>query len=212
MRNLTYATLVALLILAGCYPGGPEFVDELDIAISHYDPDYFDDDLTGTTFEMPDSVVYLKDGKENEDADHSKDGQLLDQIRDHMLANGFNEFVEAEGQEPNLIVAVISITSTQGGYIWNPYPPGYWDWWYWGPGYPGWGWGPGWGYPYYYSYKTGTIVTELGNWDERDEEKETVPSIYHGALNGLLQGSSSYIDARVKQGLDDLFNQAPFDK
>lgn len=115
MRNLSYATLVALLILAGCYPGGPEFVDELDIAISHFDPDYFnvDNDLTGTTFEMPDSVVYLKDGKENEDADHSKDGQLLVQIRDHMLANGFTEFVEVEGQEPNLIVAVISITSTQ---------------------------------------------------------------------------------------------------
>lgn len=53
---------------------------------------------------------------------------------------------------------------------------------------------------------------ELGDWDERDMAEETVPSVYHGALNGLLQGSESYIDARVKQGIDDLFNQAPFDK
>ena len=193
-----FLTIAIMGLLYSCYPKGAEYVDELDVVISKYDSDNF---KVGT-FAMPDSVVYLKDGKLDEEHPHDKDGELLSQIEDGFSTNGF-ELVDEVDDNTAFIVVVEVLESTNVGYIWPPY--GGWYPWYPGGYYPWYPWGPS-----YYSYQTGTVRVHLGDWKNRDEANDKIKYVYLGAINGLMQGSSSYIDARVKAGIDQLFSQAPF--
>lgn len=208
MKYFNLVLTVAIMgLLYSCYPKGAEYVDELDVVISQYDKDNFP---RPGTFAMPDEVVYLKDGELDEDHPHDKDDQLLDQIEDQMKANGF-ELVNNTNPKDTTFVAIIEVLETTNvGYVWPPYGPGwgYWDPWY--PWYPG-GWNPyyPW-YPSYYSFKTGTVRVQLGDWENRDIAEDKLKMVYLGAINGLLQGSDSYINDRVTQGINQLFNQSPF--
>jgi len=208
MKYFNLVLTVAIMgLLYSCYPKGAEYVDELDVVISQYDKDNFP---RPGTFAMPDEVVYLKDGELDEDHPHDKDDQLLDQIEDQMKANGF-ELVNNTNPKDTTFVAIVEVLETTNvGYVWPPYGPGwgYWDPWY--PWYPG-GWNPyyPW-YPSYYSFKTGTVRVQLGDWENRDIAEDKLKMVYLGAINGLLQGSDSYINDRVTQGINQLFNQSPF--
>jgi len=203
-------TLAIMGVLYSCYPKGPEYVDELDIVISKYDSDKFP---RPGTFAMPDQVVYLKDGELDEEHPHDKDDLLLSQIEDHMKNNGFELVNNLNPGDTTFIVIVEVLETTNVGYIWPPYYGPDWGWDPWYPWYPG-GWYPyyPW-YPSYYAFKTGTVRIQLGDWENRSTNEDGDPSIeyvYLGALNGLLEGTESYIDARVKAGIDQLFNQDPF--
>jgi len=201
-----FLTIAIMGLLYSCYPKGAEYVDELDVVISKYDSDNF----RKGTFAMPDEVTYLKDGKLDEDHSHDKDGQLLGLIEQHYKANGFELVDAGNPKDTTFIIIVEVLETTNAGYVWPPYGPGwgYWDPWY--PWYPG-GWYPGYPwYPSYYSYKTGTVRVQMGDWEKKDEANDKLMFVYLGALNGLMQGSEGYLDARVKEGIDQLFNQAPF--
>lgn len=201
MKTFNLIAFLSIIgLLSGCYPKGAEYVDELDVVISHYDPAGF---KVGT-FRIPDEIIYIKNGKPNEDADHSEDHVLLGYVEDHFTQNGFT-LIDDETSDPKFVVVVTVFESDNRGYVW--YPPGWGGWWGW--------WGPGWGYyppyyGYYYNYKTGSVMIQLGDYENRDEEEETMETVYDGAVNGLLQGSESYIEARVKNGIDQLFKQVPF--
>jgi len=226
MKTMRYLNFILILAITGlmysCYPKGAEYVDELDAYISKYDPDFFNEHAADTiakynTFALPDEVSYFKDGKPAEDPDHKFDAAVLDDIKNKMISKGFSY---TDGTDTSLVVSVESHELTNGGYI---YPPdwGYWDPWY--PGYPGGGWYPwypwypgGWypWYPSYYTFQTGTLIINIGNMDKVEDIHDTVrvPVIYIGAIDGLLQGSDQYIKDRIDKGIDQLFQQAPFDK
>ena len=226
MKTMRYFNFILILAITGlmysCYPKGAEYVDELDAYISKYDPDFFNENATDTikkynTFALPDEISYYKDGKLVDDHEHDYDAEVLYKIKEKMTGVGFTEvhdFVDTA-----LVISVESHELTNGGYI---YPPdwGYWDPWY--PGYPG-GWQPwypwnpgGWypWYPTYYTFQTGTLIINIGNVAKLETIGDTVrvPVIYIGAIDGLLQGSDQYIKDRVDNGIDQLFEQAPFDK
>ena len=117
---------------------------------------------------------------------------------------GNREFIVDEVDDNTAFIVVVEVLeSTNVGYIWPPY--GGWYPWYPGGYYPWYPWGPS-----YYSYQTGTVRVHLGDWKNRDEANDKIKYVYLGAINGLMQGSSSYVDARVKAGIDQLFSQAPF--
>ena len=50
--------VLVVLCMASCYPEGPDYVHEKDIALTHYDDRA--DFSTLKTFVIPDSVVYVQ--------------------------------------------------------------------------------------------------------------------------------------------------------
>lgn len=214
-KTLVFSAFIAILgFLSGCYPEGAEYVDELDVTAGFHDKEY--DFSVPKTFFLIDTVVHVVDGDVNEEPDHSKDELILNKIKSNLLAIGYTEGIEGDA---DLIVATTALQSNYSGYYWWNY---WYYWWGWYPGwggyYPGWGYPgyPGWGYPIYYSYSIGTVLIEMVDTDRMisnpiEPGEDLRPTVYAGVLNGLLQGSDSYIEARIDAGIDDLFKEmAPF--
>ena len=199
-----FVALALVFTVYACYPGGAEFVDELDTSISQYDPEYNFDDLDGKTYSLPEEILHIEDGEEVDDPERTHDADILAQMRSELGKLGM---VEATA-DTSLAIAIVIIEQNNTGAAWIP-GGGWWGGWY--PWYPGWGWGGyyPW-YPVYYSYKTGSILIEMGDYENRNRDDETIPLVYSGALDGLLQGSDEYIGNRIERGIDELFNQAPF--
>lgn len=217
--------LCLLLFIAtsffSCKRQGAEYVDELDVTITRYDPAYdFKNDTN--KYIMSDTILHIKDGEENDDVDRKWDAQILSEIEGHLTSLGYERTDYNPGDTPELIdaefaVLVSAISDYNYGFYWWGYPgwgyyPG-WGWPGWGyPGYPGY---PGWGYPVSYSYRVGTLIVEFADIknpveNPNDPGNEVYPIFFYGAVNGLLQGSDSYINSRLEAGLDDMFTQAPF--
>ncbi len=141
MKGTGYIAIISVLALLinACYPGGAEFVDELDIVSTNYDEDFnFDPELT---YSLPDCVVEIDDedfgnpGNEIPDCISQQfSDEILKKIRENMTSYGFTEVEEDE--DPDLVFLVSAMETTNLYYF---YDPGWW-WWY----YPGWN--PGWGW------------------------------------------------------------------
>ncbi len=221
-KKLFYLSLLSIAVFfTSCYPEGAEYVDELDTAISQYDASY---DFKGPkTYMMPDSIVHYKDGEENDEVDRDWDEKILKQIEDQFESLGYARKYPPQIEDPNFQVDyqvyVGALVRKNSSYYWWDYWYDYWGWYYpgypgWGyPGYPGWGY-PGWGYPVYYSYTTGSLVITMTDPNTlkpiEGTDKEVMPVVYVGGINGLLQGSDDYIASRIETGINDLFNQVPF--
>ncbi|MCG8578557.1 MAG: DUF4136 domain-containing protein [Bacteroidales bacterium] len=201
--NFLLVTVLAFAVYA-CYPGGAEYVDELDTSISKFDPKYDWNNLSGETYALPDEILYVKDGDEVDDPDRVHDADILAQVTKELQALGMTEAVT----DTSLAVAIVIIEQNNSGAAWIP-GGGWWGGWY--PWYPDWGWGGyyPW-YPVYYSYKTGSVVIEMADYEAKNLSEETVPLVYTGVLDGLMQGSKQYTSDRIERGIDELFNQAPF--
>ncbi|MCT4587939.1 MAG: DUF4136 domain-containing protein [Carboxylicivirga sp.] len=206
--RLNFFVCIALVFTVyACYPGGAEYVDELDTSISKYDPKYNWNDLDGKTYSLPEEIVHVEDGEVVDDPDRVHDEDILAQIRKELNALGMEEAVA--DADTSLALGIAIIEQNNSGAAWVP-GGGWWGGWY--PGYPpGWGWDPWYPwYPVYYSYKTGSIIIEMGDYENKNEAEESIPLVYSGALDGLLQGSKNYVGERIDRGIDELFNQAPF--
>ena len=201
--------LFLLLVLAGCYPNGPDYVEQLDLVVSNYNPDF---DFAGKlTYSLPDKVIKITgekiddpDGNNLPDfIDQTTANLILNQIRSNMNARGYSE-VDESG-DPDLILLPSAMETTTLVY--------YYDWWYWGwyyPAYPGYGWG--WYYPGYYpptysSYTTGTLFIAMTDPHGLTPDMN-IPVEWVGILNGLLNyGNTS---TRISSGIDQLFTQSPY--
>ena len=196
--------LVSLLIY-GCYPAEDFFVDELDTAITFYDEDR--DYSQYLTFAVPDSIVRIGDG--DEDGEGQFDQLILDEIRSNLLALGYEEELDPENNVPDLVVPVeLLIVDNTVVAPCYPFWPG-WGWWYWPPT-----WGPGycWGTPWVPvgQYTTGTIRIHMIDPSEADDSDETVPVVWNALINGLVTGSDSSIEARIRTEIDQSFSQSPY--
>jgi len=216
MKIMKYFNFIFILasmgLLFSCYPKGAEYVDELDTYISKFDPDNFRPD----TFAMPDEIVYYKNGELVENHDHKYDDEIINQFKNGLINAGFTPMEESG--DTVLAVSITAHELTQTGAIYPPYWGGPWYPWYpgggwypWYPWYPGGGWWYPW-YPAYYQFQTGTVTFQIGDIKNIEDVHDTikVPVIYVGAIDGLLQGSDSYILQRVQEGIDQLFKMPPF--
>ena len=131
-------------------------------------------------------------------------------------ARGYERITDTTLPEPDVMVVVTAIKiknyQVYGGYPWYPY----WGW--------GWGWykstnyygypGYGWGYPYYpsyvTSYETGTVVWDMFDPDNVDEEEEIIYVEWTGAINGVLGSSVSSTEDRITTGINQAFVQSPY--
>ena len=208
MKKLVGISGLALIILViGCYPGGPEFVNQLDLVYTDYDETY--DFQSQMTYALPDGVIEI--GDENpgsnppEFIDEVFSDAILDRIRQNMNAYGFTE-VDEDVEDPDIVILASAMSSTT--LYWN-YNPGYWCWWYgWcGPGY-------GWGYPWYpgggyvSGDTTGTMFIQLVQPDVPSNSE--IPVYWSATINGLLQGSDQSIVSRINTTVDQAFAQSTY--
>ena len=200
---LAVLLLAALLTLAACYPGGPEDLGDIGVALTFFDQNA---DFSGLrTYAMDDTVIALI----NPDDDSSRplnriyDPVILAEIQAQMAARGFVREMDPETNPPD--VGLFVGATQNDAYIlfrYWAYPPGWWG--------PGWGWG----YPPSTGavrYKEGSIiwfmadVREAGSLPPGGE----VPVIWQAAINGALD-SSDQIESGIQTGIRQCFTQSPY--
>lgn len=197
------------LLLAGCYPNGPDYVEQLDLVVTNYDPDF---SFTSTsTYSLPDKVVIVS-GEDIDDPDGNGEPEYVDDataalilsgIRDGMNGYGYTEVDETS--DPDLIILPAAMQTTYLYY--------YYDWWYWSwyyPGYPGYGWGwyyPGYYPPYYSSYTTGTLLVSMTDPNNQKPD-DNIPVVWTGVGNGLMNYGNSA--QRITDGVNQMFAQSPY--
>jgi hypothetical protein len=198
----TASVLVLLLAVAGCYPGGPEALDEIGTVVTQRNPEGRHDGLG--TYAMEDTVALLSlDTSSAAPLDPRFDPAILDEIQVQMENAGFRR-VDPAVERPDAWVAVGAVQSE----VWV-----YWQTWnYWG-GYWGGGWGPSYGSSVSAaSFMQGSVVWQLfdlrGLPDPIPPDPEPVVNWIAG-INGAIQGSAT-TEAGIREGIRQAFRQSPY--
>ena len=203
IRSCASALLVAS-VLTGCYPDGPEYIDEYDLVYTNYSPTY--DFKAQNTYALPDSVIKitgnLAEGEHPEMVNTVYANEILSRIRANMSSYGWTEV--DEGSDPDVVILPSAVSSTTIS-VW--YPGYYWGWYY--PYY-----GYGWYYPGYYppsvsAYTTGSLFIQLVDPDEISGT-DNIPVEWVCVVNGLLEGSSSGLITRIDRSIDQAFKQSVY--
>jgi hypothetical protein len=197
-KSLAIIALLIGMFIWGCYPSGPTYTQDLDVVITHHNPDY---SFKGKeTYAMPDRIVKitgnLQKGDPPEFIPDAIAAQILTMIASNMTSLGYQRV--AITASPDLLLTPAVWESTYMYYYYD-----YWYWW-WGGYYPGW--------PYYppiygYSYTTGTLMMALIDPDELNGSGNPI-SQWTGAINGILE--SKFNASRVSPLIDKAFDQSPY--
>jgi Domain of unknown function (DUF4136) len=181
---LNKAILPALVgvFLLGCYPAGPEYVEDLDVVYSSYDQEY--DFVSQGTYSMPDKIV--TDVKiDNGDTTYVYmkavyATPILAAIDQNMSKLGWEKVSIAN--DPDVLVSPAAMSTTTVYYS-------YWyDWWY-------------------GSYTTGSMIITIADPNVESAINKT-PTVWISASNGLLTG---YDDVnRAITGINQAFAQSPY--
>lgn len=215
-------TLLLVLGVAGCYPGGAEEYGETDVVLTLRAPDV--DLPAGQTFGMPGTVADLGELDEDDPdstISHAFDPLILSTIKQNLESLGYTYVEDAESAD--LFVPVGAVIATN----WVIYT--YYDYWgYWGF-YPGYGGGGLWvGYPVQAigSYRTGTIVFSLVTTESITDIEQEQPSsssepsssdagqraaaLWAATVNGLAGSSGSVTQQRIQTTINQAFDQSPY--
>jgi uncharacterized protein DUF4136 len=213
MRNKLYQWLVlsAIIALASCYPKGAEFAEDLDLVYTNHDQGF--DYKTRHTYALPDSVIKITgDIFSDPDGNHKPEfaspvyaAAITTAIKTNMGNLGWT--LVDKNANPDVILLPSTITTTNIYY--------YYDWWYWGwyyPGfYPGWGWYyPGYYPPYVTGYRSGSVFVQMTDNKPAPGNGTNVTVLWTAILNGLAEGNSSSITARITTGINQAFAQSPY--
>jgi hypothetical protein len=195
-KKLTILVATLSILLLGCYPQGPEFTEDLDVVLTHFQDDY--DFESKNTYARPNKIVKITGNlQEGDDPVYIPDATaalILAEIDKNMTDLGWNMVDVSD--DPDLLLAPASWETTTVFY--------YYDYWYWWYG----GYYPGWGYPAYGgSYTTGTLLMTLIDPTVVGANGNVILQ-WTGAVNGILSGS--YNATRVNKGIDQAFAQSPY--
>jgi len=201
-RLLTHGTMLTLFVLfAACYPQGPEYIEDLDLVVTHHDASF--DFKTLGTYALPDEVVKLTgnvtEGDEVEFVDPVYANPILASIRENMNALGWTEVDKGDA---DVLILPMATSSTYA--FW------YYDWWYWDWWYPYDWWG--WYYPYPIyggAYTTGSLFIQM-TYPDGTSAADNIPVIWSGIFNGLLEGGTANINDRIETSIDQAFDQSPY--
>jgi hypothetical protein len=204
----SFANVAALLIglaalMASCYPGGPEFVEDYDVVYTFNLNQDVSGDPSKTVYFLPDTIVDLSD-PESSPPPKGNEAQILNEIRIKMAEQGYVEETDTSKVFETDFIVLCSVTRS------NNY---YYTWWGGWSGWPGWGWG---GCCYYppvttvSNYRTGSLLLQFVDTENVEEDEEVIPIVWQGTLDGLFEGSSSNITNRAKKGIDQMFEQSPY--
>lgn len=197
---LKFLSLCSLLLIIGCYPYADDNnVSDYDSVYTDYDSEF---NFTKTyTYILPTGVVKVDGNTRPSDIpeyiDKAYSDAVLNATRENLNEMGWTELTESSPEDPEIVISAIGFDQT---FLFYDY--GYW-----------WNYGWGWYYPYppvYVSgYKTGSIVINMTDPNDLNEENE-VPVVWLGAFNGILQGNKSSVLSRIDRNVNQAFKQAPF--
>jgi hypothetical protein len=201
MRKKIFSLVVILsgLFLWGCYPNGPSYTEDLDIVLTHHNPDY--DFGAKGTYAMPNVIIkitgkVIADGELPETIKDIYASQILQHIADNMELLGWTR-VDVKAS-PDVFLVPAAWETTTVTYYYD-----YWYWW-WGGYYPY--------YPYYppvyaYSYTTGSLLMNIEDPTQTGTNGNLIPQ-WTGVLNGVM--NDVYNDARISRLIDQVFDQSPY--
>jgi hypothetical protein len=192
--------IISMFALWGCYPHGPDYVEEMDVVLtSHKDYDF----ASKATYAMPDKIVKVTGNLlEGEDPSFIPDAtaqKILARIETNMSTLGWQRV--AISANPDLLLAPASWETTTVYYWYD-----YWYYW-WGGYYPGWGWGGYYPPVYYDSYTTGTLLMTLIDKNVLGANGNPVTQ-WSGAVSGIMTGT--YDATRMNTAIDKAFTQSPY--
>jgi hypothetical protein len=193
---------VLLLPLIACYPGDALTVEEADVVVTLFDK--VADFASKQSYAMPDSILHLVPEGETDDISRDYDAMVLSTVATNMATLGFTR--EGDPADADVFVLVSVFAQDQLGYAYYP-------WWGWYYPYSGCCWYGGW-YPWYpasgavYEYRSGTVFMEMVDPALADSTLERVPSIWVGAVNGLVEGNA--VPERIADGITQAFEQSPY--
>ncbi len=188
--------------LFGCYPSGPDFVEDYDAILTTYDEEFQFD--ARKTYARPDKIVI--------DVEISRGGDTTFIYMDKKFADkifaAIDRNMESLGWEKTQINFLPDVLLTPAAMKSTNYYYSYWyDWWY-GPGYGGWGWY----YPPYYtvsSTTTGTLFITMADPNVKDDSPiNQSQTAWLVVANGLLVGN--FVESRVINSIDQAFDQSPY--
>ena len=202
MERKLFAIFLTAITLLGCYPKGPEYIEDLDLVVTHHDVSF--NFQQHDTYSLPDRIVKitgnLEEGEDPEFVNEATAALILDGIRDNMETYGWTE-VNAD-QDPDMIILPSAMQSTT--LVW------YYDYWYWDWYYPYYWWG--WYYPYPIyggSYTSGSVFLQM-TYPDGITAADNIPVVWSSILNGLLEGSTSEINSRIANSVDQAFDQSTY--
>lgn len=199
-KRVSIVLIVAgVLLLGGCYPDGPEYVEDMDVVLTKHNEEY--DFTAKATYAMPDKIVKITgdvmEGEEPSFIPQANAEVMLTTVANNMADLGWVR-VDIEDNPDVLLLPAAWETTTI--YYYYDY------WYYWYGGY--WGWY----YPYYppvyaSSYTTGTFLMSITDPDILSTDGNRINQ-WSGAINGLLTG---YFDAsRINEAINKAFEISPY--
>jgi len=225
-KYIMYVLIASIpIIFFSCYPGGIEYYNETDIAVTQYDDSF--DFASNKNYFMPDTIFHVGDEGILDNLNRNYDTQILSQIASEMAAAGYTRFESDVIKDSllidsaNVVLSVVAITVEYtgvgyipgGGYWWGYYPGwgGYYKKSYWGydpyyPWYPGYGYG----YTYTYSFSTGSIFIEMVDQDGIIPAEEEFPIAWQAVINGLLSEDLANMQWRIDRAITQCFTQSPY--
>jgi hypothetical protein len=205
MRKVAWA---AALLLAACYPGGAETVEDLDSVTTQHDATA--SFATIRTYALPDSIQEVaSSGGQPLPMDHSYDTRILARIEANLNAIGLR-MVDPASATADVDVLVTFTATRYTEY--TSYP--FYDVW------PGWGGFSGydasWGIHYPYASASATILDagslRIEMLDQRTANPSTkqLTAIWTASVDGVLAGDKESIVQRIEKGIDQAFAQSSY--
>jgi hypothetical protein len=211
------AALLSLILLVGCtkYPDLDDSERQKDVSITYYDNT--SDFGSYQTFSIVDTVGFIENEGDSIYVEPSKRSERIkNKIISRLTAAGYEQ-VDTSAN-PDLIVNahLISLNIQYSGYVGGYWDMGYYygyDPFYYGSpyywGYSGYSYYYPYGYAYSYSSTFGSLLMEIIDRKNRNENTEQLKVIWSGIVAGALN-TSSEINSRIDSGIDECFDQSTY--
>ena len=157
------------------------------------------------TYFLPDSILEAGEYK----ATYWKDEnamKIIDEVEKQMDARGYTRITDPEQKDQANIGLQLSYVAQSVNVVAGGYWGGWWDYGYWGP------WWGGWYYPYpiTYSYDTNTLVMEMVDLTNKDEDSD-IPVVWYVNASGA-QYSGQYNIQLLVNSVKQAFSQSEYIK
>jgi len=209
LKIYRWLAILILPMIAGCYPNGAEYNDQLDLTYTNYSSDF--NFKSKHTYAMPDSVIKITgdnfddpDGNgKPEFAKSTYSTAIISTLKQNMAANGWQ--LVSKNSNPDVLLLPTTMTTTTIYYWYDWY---YWNWWYGG----WWGWYyPGWYYPANVSgYRSGSVFVQMVDHATAVPGSDNVTVVWNMIVNGLAEGDQSNISTRIQNSIAQGFKQSPY--
>jgi hypothetical protein len=207
MKKILLVSIVAFgLVACRKEPDLSQLTDDFIVA-TFFDRNADFDSLE--TYYVPSNVGYISNTHPNDSLlSPNKALQLVNQVKSNMSDRGFTSVDSSQSPDMAINMFVIKDLNRTDvvtpGYWWGY--PGYYDPWYWGY-YDSYYYYP---YTYSYTYETGTLVIELIDLKNNDENNNKLIVVWNAISNGVLAGYPSSDMQKGLDAIDQSFQQSPY--